>query len=119
LSFPATYNFNYYKGDLFQFVVRPKNADGSNFEISNETHNAYFYISTSRGGPAISTISAAAVIQDGNIRSTIFPSIGNQLSQNVAYFYDISIEKKTNTNELFTLLTGRISVTADITRPGS
>lgn len=100
-------------------MVRPKNADGSAFDISSQTHNAYFYISTARGGPAINTITAAAVIEDGNIRATIFPSIGNQLNQNIAYFYDVSIERKTDTNQLFTLLTGRISVTADITRPGA
>jgi hypothetical protein len=119
LSFPATFNISYYKGDLYQFVVRPKTSTGSPFPISTETHNVYFYISPQRGGPAINTISAAAIIEDGNIKATIFPSIGNQLNPTVTYSYDISIEKKTDTNELFTLLTGRISVTADITRPGS
>jgi hypothetical protein len=119
LSFPATFNISYYKGDLYQFVVRPKTSTGSPFPISTQTHNVYFYISPQRGGPAINTISAAAIIEDGNIKATIFPSIGNQLNPTVTYSYDISIEKKTDTNELFTLLTGRISVTADITRPGS
>jgi hypothetical protein len=119
LSFPATFNVSYYKGDLYQFVVRPKTSTGSPFPISEETHSVYFYISPQRGGPALNTISAAAVIEDGNIKATIFPSIGNQLNPTITYFYDIAIEKKIDTNELFTLVTGRISVTADITRPGS
>jgi hypothetical protein len=120
LSFPATFNVSYYKGDLYQFVIRPKNSDGSPFDISDETHNVYFYISPQRGEPfGINTLTAQAIISDGNITATILPILGNQLNPAIAYFYDVSIEKKINTNELFTLVTGRISVTADITRPGS
>ena len=119
MSFPASFDIRYYKGDLYQFVIRPKSSTGAPFPVATDTHNVYFYISPQRGGPAVNTITAAAVIEEGNIRATIFPSIGNQLNQNITYSYDVSIERKTNTNELFTLLTGRISVTADITRPGA
>jgi hypothetical protein len=117
MSFPATFNIKYYRGDLYQFVIRPKTSAGEPFPISDSTHNAYFYISTSRGGSSGSTIVASAAISSGNIIATIFPSVGNTLSPTSQYFYDISIQKISDPNELFTVLTGTISVTADITAP--
>ena len=119
MSFPATFNLRYYKGDLYQFVVRPKTSTGEPFPISDETHNVFFYISPQRGGTASNTVTAAATIEDGNIKATIFPTIGNQLSQNTTYFYDVSVQRKLDTNEVYTIVTGSIAVTADITRPGS
>lgn len=119
MSFPATFNIRYYKGDFYQFVVRPKTSTGSPFPISDTTHNAYFYISDARGGSSSATIQASAEIDGTNVVATILPTVGNQLEQSTTYFYDVSIEKKEDTNELYTLLTGTISVTADITRPGA
>lgn len=119
MSFPATFNIRYYKGDFYQFVIRPKTSTGDPFPISDTTHNAYFYISSSRGGNSSSTIQASAQIDNGNVVATILPSIGNQLSQSTTYFYDVSVEKKEDNTELYTLVTGNISVTADITRPGA
>ena len=119
MSFPATFNISYYKGDFYQFVVRPKDSSGDNFPISDTSHNAYFYISSSRGGDSSATIEASAVIDGSSVVATILPTVGNQLNQSTTYFYDVSVEKKENNSELYTLLTGTISVTADITRPGS
>jgi len=28
MAFPGTYNFNYYRGDRYEFVIRPKTANG-------------------------------------------------------------------------------------------
>lgn len=117
MSFPANFNIRYYKGDLYQFIVRPKNSSGDPFPISDLTHNAFFYISSSRGGPPQNTIVASATINNGNILATIFPSTGNQLQSNTQYFYDVSVSKKTDSNEIYTLLTGTISITADISEP--
>ena len=117
MSFPATFNIKYYRGDLYQFVIRPKTSAGDPFPISDSTHNAFFYISTSRGGSSGSTIVASAAISDGNVTATIFPSVGNGLSSANQYFYDISIQKISDPTQLFTLLTGNISVTSDITAP--
>jgi hypothetical protein len=117
MSFPANFNIRYYKGDLYQFVIRPKTSAGDPFPISNTTHTAFFYISSSRGGPAGNTIAAQAVIDNGNITATILPSVGNNLSSNVQYIYDVSIVKNTDLDEAFTLLTGNLNVTADITEP--
>jgi hypothetical protein len=117
MSFPANFNISYYKGDLYQFVIRPKTSAGDPFPISSSTHTPFFYISTSRNGPAENTIVAAASIDGGNITATIFPSEGNQLSPGTQYFYDVSVQKNTDPDEIFTLLTGTVSVTGDITEP--
>ena len=115
MSFPASFNIRYYKGDFYQFVIRPKDSAGEPFPISDTTHEAFFYISTSRGGNSVNTRVALAEITDGNVVATIVPSLGNQLGSSGTWFYDVSIRKITNTNEIYTLVTGTISVTADIT----
>lgn len=117
MSFPATYNVSYYKGDLYQFVIRPKDSAGNPFPISDTTHSAYFNISTGRGANASLTKSGTAVIDGGNVNVTLLPSLGNTLEAGTTYYYDVSIKK--NAGEIYTLLTGTLSVTGDITGPGS
>lgn len=120
MAFPATYNISYYKGDLYSFVIRPKDSAGDPFPISDTTHNVYFYISTTRGAETgDNTITATSTITGGNIVASIRPSDSASLNPGTTYFYDISVEKQTDSNEIYTLLTGTISVTADITEPSS
>jgi hypothetical protein len=118
LSFPATYNIRYYSGDVLEFIIRPKTSAGDPFPISDSSYTAYFYISTQRGGSPSLTIEASATIIGNNVRCTITPSIGNLLQAGTNYFYDVSVESLTNQNVVYTLLTGTISVTKDITSPG-
>lgn len=40
MAFPATYNFDYYKGDTFEFRIYPKKNDGTVFNLSQ------FYVPT-------------------------------------------------------------------------
>ena len=40
MAFPATYDFNYYKGDTFEFRIYPKKNDGTVFDLSS------FYVPT-------------------------------------------------------------------------
>jgi hypothetical protein len=40
MAFPATYDFNYYKGDTFEFRIYPKKNDGTVFDLSQ------FYVPT-------------------------------------------------------------------------
>ena len=34
MAFPAIYDFNYYKGDTFEFRIYPKKNDGTVFDLS-------------------------------------------------------------------------------------
>lgn len=117
MSFPATYNIRYYKGDLYQFVIRPKTSAGDIYPIDDSTYYSYFRISTERNGPSGSTISADTSISDNAVTCELRPSIGASLTPGTTYYYDVSIQDKTNSNIVYTLLTGTISVTGDITTP--
>jgi hypothetical protein len=110
MAFPGTYNFSYYRGDTFQFVVRPKTAGGSAFDLAGYT--AAFTIATTRGATGVQTACTAVVNATTDIVTcTITPAVGRTLSAGT-YVYDVQI---TNGTQIFTLLTGSITVTNDIT----
>ena len=117
MSFPATYNLKYYRGNLYQFVIRPKTTAGDIYPIDDSTYYAYFRIATSRAGLASSTLSANTSVSDNAVTCELRPSTGNSLVPGTTYYYDVSIEDKTNSNIVYTLLTGTISITGDITTP--
>ena len=111
MAFPSTYNFSYYRGDTGQFVIRPKNSnDSSAFNLTGYT--ALFTIANQRGAGAVQVEAVATVDTATNVVTcTITPSVGRSLSAG-NYVYDVQID---NTSQVFTLLTGSITVTDDIT----
>lgn len=111
MAFPSTYNFTYYRGDTGQFVIRPKNSnDSSAFNLTGYT--ALFTIANQRGSAGVQVEAVATVDTATNIVTcTITPSVGRSLSAG-NYVYDVQID---NTSQVFTLLTGSITVTDDIT----
>ena len=114
MAFPGTYNFSYYRGDTYQFVIRPKNANGTIFTLDDYEGNAYFTIANRRGSSA-TQISGDAVVDITNhiVTCTITGDIGRELSGGTTYVYDVQIDN--GAGVIFTLLTGSISVTDDIT----
>lgn len=114
MAFPATYNINYYQGDTYQFVVRPKTSAGEIFPVTSSIYNSYFRIDTQRGRTDGNGIEATASVGDNSVTCTITPTIGNSLVAGTTYYYDVSIENKTDPNIIYTLLTGTITITADI-----
>lgn len=114
MSFPATYNIRYYKGDLYQFVIRPKTSAGDIYPIDSSTYDAYFRISTERAPTTAPTTLANTSIGDNAVTCELRPSVGNNLTPGTTYFYDVSIQDKSDANIVYTLLTGTISVTGDI-----
>lgn len=117
MSFPANYNIRYYKGDLYQFVIRPKTSAGDIYPIDNVTYYSYFRISTQRNGSSGDTIEANTSISDNAVTCELRPSVGNSLVPGTTYYYDVSIEDQSDPNIVYTLLTGTITVTGDITTP--
>jgi len=116
MAFPATYNFNYYRGDRYEFVLSPKNANGTAFDLSNYGSVGSFTIAEKRGPDRTFVKNAQAVIdnEDDIITCTIIPSLGRDLEPET-YVYDIEITKTGDAETKFTLLTGTITVTDDIT----
>jgi len=111
MAFPGSYNFSYYRGDTNQFVIRPKNASGSSFDLTG--YSAQFFIANRRGSTG-TQFEAQAVVDTANdlVTCTILPGVGRQLTAGT-FVYDVQIT--TGAANIVTLLTGSITVTDDIT----
>lgn len=111
MAFPGTYNFSYYRGDTAEFVVRPKTSNGTPFPLTD--YDADFTIANRRGSTG-SQYTAQAVIDEVNnlVTCTILPTVGRTLLPG-SYVYDVQINNGPTT--IFTILTGTITVTDDIT----
>ena len=114
MAFPGTYNFSYYRGDTYQFVIRPKNANGTTFALDDYAGRASFTIANVRGS-AGTQIAATATVDTANdiITCTISAATGRGLIGGSTYVYDVQINN--GAGIIFTLLTGSITVTNDIT----
>ena len=112
MAFPGTYNFNYYKGDTNEFVIRPKNANGGNFDLTGYT--AEFFIATSRGDNPTFSVEADATVDSVSdiVTCTILPSVGSTLDAGT-YVYDVEVTS--GPTVVYTLLTGNITVTEQVT----
>ena len=111
MAFPGSYNFNYYRGDTAEFVIRPKTANGSAFDLTG--FSADFFIATARGETG-TQYEAQAVVDAGadTVTCTILPGVGRDLNAGT-YVYDVQINS--GASEIYTILTGTITVTDDIT----
>jgi hypothetical protein len=111
MAFPGTYNFNYYRGDTFSFIIRPKDAGGVAFSLNN--YNAEFTIANKRGlGATQYTGQAVINTVDNIVTCTIDPTTGRNLVAGQTWVYDVEI---TDDSSTFTLLNGNITATDDIT----
>ena len=113
MAFPGTYNINYYKGDTYEFNIYPKDSSGAIFSLLN--YAATFTISTSRGENPSFTVAATANIASNNsyITCSILPATGRTLTAGTEYVYDVQITQ--GATKIYTLLTGTVTVTADVT----
>jgi hypothetical protein len=116
MAFPGTYNFSYYRGDTFEFIIRPRDAAGDPFPLEDFT--AEFTIADRRGAgttldPAIQYEGTAVInTVDGIVTCTISDSVGRNLTTARTWVYDVQIE---DGSSVFTLLNGEITVRDDIT----
>ena len=112
MAFPGTYNFSYYRGDTNEFVIRPKNSDGSAFDLAG--YSADYIIATARGSAtSVVQYTAQGVVDSTNdiVTCTILPGVGVQLAAGT-YVYDVQIDS--GASLVYTLLTGTITVTDHI-----
>jgi len=117
MAFPGTYNFSYYKGDTLEFRVFPKDSTGAPFPLTG--FFPAFTISTARGaGGAANSIDCFAEVESGYILCAITPENGLEMNAGTQYVYDIEISDSDilyDYNKVYTLLTGNISVTDQVT----
>jgi hypothetical protein len=116
MAFPGTYNFNYYRGDTFSFIIRPKDASGNEYPLND--FDATMTIASRRGAGTLANpvtqYEATAVVNsiDNIVTCTINDDIGRDLTAGTTWVYDVEI---TDGSSIFTLLNGSITVTDDIT----
>lgn len=117
MAFPGTYNFNYYAGDTYSFIIEPKTSNGAVFDLTG--YSAEFSIATSRSHDSIvlsstDALELTAEVDAGNefLTCTILPAGGDTLT-GTTYYYDVEISNGSGTT--YTLLNGIITVTQDIT----
>ena len=119
MAFPGELNINYYKGDTHEFKVYPQKTDGSIFYLTDYS-NSTFTIAESRGaaGVALGQINASARIYNDYILCAITPENGKLMDPTKTYVYDIQVyaQGSDTYDKVFTLLTGSISVTDDVTQ---
>lgn len=120
MAFPGELNINYYKGDTHEFKIYPQKTDGSIFYLDDYS-NASFTIAEARGSAGLSSqINGSAKIStDGTyILCAITPENGSAMDPSKTYEYDVQVYSPgPNTyDKVFTLLTGSISVTDDVTQ---
>jgi hypothetical protein len=119
MAFPGTLNINYYKGDTYEFRIYPKTSSGESFNLSQYS-NAKFVISNSRGSAGVSgKIECLAVITSGvsgnYVTCTIRPGDSVTMNSTTQYVYDVEITKTSSPhNYVYTLLTGNVSVTDQV-----
>jgi hypothetical protein len=112
MAFPGTYNFSYYRGDTFSFIIRPRDAVGDPFPL--EGFDAAFTIADARGASPVESYEAEAVVNtvDNIVTCTISAGVGRNLTTNKTWVYDVEINDEVS---VFTLLNGEITVQDDIT----
>ncbi len=123
MAFPGTYNFDYYRGDTFVFTITPKTSTGATFQLdSYSSAGAIFSIASSRGNSPTTAIDSvadttklSAVINTSTdiITCTIKPDARTDLVGGSTYYYDVEIFNSAALR--YTLLTGEITVTDDVT----
>lgn len=142
MAFPATYDFNYYKGDTFEFRIYPKKNDGTthllgaftqptNFannpdyalDTSAPYDSAQFTIAEIRGAGAVNSIRCFAKISDDGtfVQCAIRPQDSFVLTAGTEYVYDVEVRAAEGNYEnpfyekVYTLMTGKITVTDQVT----
>ena len=118
MAFPGTYNISYYKGDTYEFNIYPKDSNGQPFDMTGYT--AIFTIADTRGAePSVSITGYSVIPTDAtSVRCAILPISSSSLTTGSSYVYDVQISKDDESLAYpltYTLLTGNITVTSDVT----
>lgn len=115
MPYPANFTISYYQGDRYQFVIRPKDNAGQTFDLTG--YSGLFTVATARGNPSSvvgSPQTASIDANAGTVTCVIEPSFGTTLTGN-SYLYDVEISASiSGGSNVFTLVTGNINVTRDI-----
>lgn len=110
MAYPYVYNINYYTGDTYQFVLYPKNDDGTTLDLSGFTST--LTIAPQRGAVSSTLILSPQITLDPTRILCSIDAISGGSLVNPIYFYDVEVS---NGSDTYTLLTGQINVQNQIT----
>ena len=114
MAFPGTYNFNYYQGDTLEFKVYPKLQNGQALS-GLSTYQASFTIANARGtGSTVVQYQGYTRIETDHVVCAITPDL---LLPSGSLVYDVEIAKEQESpySLVYTLLTGNLTVTPQVT----
>jgi hypothetical protein len=129
MTFPATHNINYYKGDTYEFNVYPRTSTDSDGDGVNDvfplTGYSVDFAIAERRGTLLSTeeapLAGYAVFAPNrtHIQCAITPINGADLDPTKTYVYDVTIAKTdaTTYDKVFTLLSGNLTVQDKVESP--
>jgi hypothetical protein len=89
MPFPVTHNFNYYRGDTYEFDVVLKNQDGTDFNLALY-ENVVFKIANKRGSAGTQVSATAEAFLPSTVRCKITPSVGRTLAAG-DYVFDVQV----------------------------
>lgn len=116
MAFPATYNINYYKGDTYEFLIKPKNSSGNDFVVTDVLYSVAFKLAPTRGGPSGETISGeATILSENSVLCSITPSVSALLDSTKTYAYDVRITNLSDSDIVYTLINGSINIVEGVT----
>lgn len=123
MAFPGTFNISYYRGDTYEFNVYPKDSSGAVFNMT-DYGTATFTIAEQRGSAGSSTAISGTLASISStkdyVKCVIPPEVGSLMSSGKTYVYDVQIGYDASPYDyVYTLLTGSISVTDDVTQTGA
>ena len=118
MALPAVYNINYYRGDTYPLWLLPKDKAGNPLPLAG--YDAKFTAATKRGelGEDDESFDFVADVVGEKIKCEIPPAIGGLLSAANSYYYDVQIATPSG-SEVFTYLTGTLTVTDDVSVSGA
>jgi hypothetical protein len=109
MPFPVSYDINYYKGDTFELLLYPKDSSGTALNLSG--YSGLFTISTVRGDAGIVVGNGSASVVNGSAVFCTIPANTGSAFLASSYVYDIQMSSG---SIVYTLLTGNVNVTQDI-----
>jgi hypothetical protein len=116
MAFPATHNINYYKGDTYEMLIKPRTSAGSPFVVTDVLYSVSFKLAPQRGGPSGETIfGEASILSENSVIARLTPSVAAQLDSTKTYFYDIRITSLTDPDVVYTLLNGSVAIVEGVT----
>jgi hypothetical protein len=121
MSFPGTYNINYYMGDTLEFRIFPKDSNGNDFPLS--TFSSVKFTISERRGQTEGLIEGFARFSDDrkSVFCAITPANSTQLEVGKSpYVYDVEIGRDGQAfgglyDTVYTLLTGEVRITDQVT----